>query len=193
MQFLVCPILMIPKKHLSIYRSRNSVQIGLSIVEPVYTLFFSVNYFSVGRLFPLPSALLSTGIERWKVFGMNTLRRRQILPETTCRPTFQLSNTVCTTFAGELRKRSSDGMEILIENWATFSKLVCDLSHSCYLTFSQALRPACRCAVRSALRYAVLHCVSPLPYVLRLGLVPLLGLELIHTVLLSMKICWFDE
>ena len=68
--------------------------------------------------------------------------------------------------------------EILIENWATFSKFVCeqnysavilliepiydyfafmtsrllDLSHSCFLAFSQALRPACRCAVRSALR-----------------------------------------
>ena len=112
------------------YRNRNSVQIGLSIVESVCTLFFSVNYFSVGRLFPLPSALLNTGFKRWKVFGLNTLRRRQILPETTCRPTFQLSNTVCTTFADELRKRSIDGTEILIENWATFSKFVCEQNYS---------------------------------------------------------------
>ena len=39
----------------------------------------------------LPSAFLSTDIERGKVFGLNTLRRRKIQPETTCRPTFQLS------------------------------------------------------------------------------------------------------
>lgn len=41
--------------------------------------------------------------------------QEEIPPETTCRPTFQLSNLVCTTFADELRKRSIDGTEILIE------------------------------------------------------------------------------
>ena len=30
-------------------------------------------------------------IERGKVFGLNTLRRRKIQSETACRPTFQLS------------------------------------------------------------------------------------------------------
>ena len=35
--------------------------------------------------------ILSTDIERGKVFGVNTLRRRKILTETACRPTFQLS------------------------------------------------------------------------------------------------------
>lgn len=35
--------------------------------------------------------ILSTVIERGKVFGVNTLRRRKIQTETACRPTFQLS------------------------------------------------------------------------------------------------------
>jgi hypothetical protein len=35
--------------------------------------------------------ILSTDIERVKVFGVNTLRRRKIQTETACRPTFQLS------------------------------------------------------------------------------------------------------
>ena len=35
--------------------------------------------------------ILSTDIERGKVFGLNTLRRRKIQTETACRPTFQLS------------------------------------------------------------------------------------------------------
>ena len=166
--------MIIPKTHPSIYRSRNSVQIGLSIIEPVCTLFFSVNYFSVGRLFPLPSALLSTGLERWKVFGLNTLRRWQILPETTCRQTFQLSNLVCTTFADELRKWSSVGMEMLIENWATPFEFVCDLSTPRPLAFSCSRIFVCS----PAMRFVIVWC---------------LGLELIHTVLLLMKICWFDE
>ena len=38
----------------------------------------------------LPSAFPSTDIERGKVFGLNTLRRRKIPTETACRPTFQL-------------------------------------------------------------------------------------------------------
>ena len=48
-------------------------------------------YIFVSRSFPLPSAFSSTDIERGKVFGVNTLRRRKILTETACRLTFQLS------------------------------------------------------------------------------------------------------
>lgn len=48
-------------------------------------------YIFVSRSFPLSSAFLSTDIERGKVFGLNTLHRRKILPETACRLTFQLS------------------------------------------------------------------------------------------------------
>ena len=56
-QFTVCPIMMILKKHPSIYRNGNSVQIGLSIIEPVCTLSsFLFITFPVSRLFPLPSA-----------------------------------------------------------------------------------------------------------------------------------------
>ena len=49
-------------------------------------------YIFVSRSFPLPSAFLSIDIERGKVFGLNTLRRRKIQSETACRPdlsTFQ--------------------------------------------------------------------------------------------------------
>ena len=35
--------------------------------------------------------ILSTDIERGKVFGVNTLQGRKIQTETACRPTFQLS------------------------------------------------------------------------------------------------------
>ena len=43
-------------------------------------------YIFVSRSFPLPSAFLSTDIERGKVFGLNTLHRRKIQSETACRP-----------------------------------------------------------------------------------------------------------
>ncbi|MBR3916140.1 MAG: hypothetical protein IKJ49_03250, partial [Bacteroidaceae bacterium] len=43
-------------------------------------------YIFVSRSFPLPSAFLSTDIERGKVFGLNTLRRRKTQSETACRP-----------------------------------------------------------------------------------------------------------
>jgi hypothetical protein len=40
--------------------------------------------------------------EREKVFGLNTLRRRKIQPETACRPTFSLSmKSVLTSMGGE--------------------------------------------------------------------------------------------
>lgn len=71
-------------------------------------------YIFVSRSFPLPSAFLSTDIERGKVFGLNTLRRRKILTETACRPTFQLSNEVCTSFADEQQKWVNGGIGKLI-------------------------------------------------------------------------------
>ncbi len=54
-------------------------------------------YIFVSRSFPLPSAFLSTDIERGKVFGLNTLRRRKIPTET-----------------DEQRKGANDGIGILI-------------------------------------------------------------------------------
>ena len=72
-------------------RNMNSIQMGYQCKDPFVCCPFIFFYIFVSRSFPLPSAFLSTDIERGKVFGLNTLRRRKILPETTCRPTFQLS------------------------------------------------------------------------------------------------------
>ena len=72
-------------------RKRNSVQIRLSIIEPVCTLFFL-------KFITFPSVVCFRcrkrplyRRERGKVFGLNTLRRRKIQPETACRLTFSLS------------------------------------------------------------------------------------------------------
>ncbi len=71
-------------------RDKNSIQMGYQCKNPfVYCLF--IFYIFVSRSFPLPSAFLSTDIERGKVFGLNTLQGRKILTETACRLTFQLS------------------------------------------------------------------------------------------------------
>ena len=95
-------------------RDKNSIQMGyqcknpfafakllplnIACKQPLCSLnrnfvccLFIFFYIFISRSFPLPSAFLSTDIERGKVFGANTLRRRKIQPETTCRPTFQLS------------------------------------------------------------------------------------------------------
>ncbi|MBQ7361126.1 MAG: hypothetical protein IJW68_01335, partial [Bacteroidaceae bacterium] len=61
-----------------------------------------------------PSAFLSTDIERGKVFGLNTLRRRKILPETACRSDLSTFKGYCTTFADEQRKGANDGIGKLI-------------------------------------------------------------------------------
>ena len=53
-------------------------------------------------------------LERGKVFGVNTLWRRKIQPETACRSTFQLSNEVCTSFADEQREWVIGGIGKLI-------------------------------------------------------------------------------
>ena len=95
-------------------RNKNSIQMGyqcknpfafakllplnIACKQPLCSLnrnfvccLFILFYIFVSRSFPLPSAFLSTDIERGKVFGLNTLQGRKILTETACRPTFQLS------------------------------------------------------------------------------------------------------
>ena len=62
--------------------------------NPFVCCLFIFIYIFVSRSFPLPSAFLSTDIERGKVFGLNTLRRRKIQSETACRLTFQLSRAI---------------------------------------------------------------------------------------------------
>ena len=72
-------------------RNKNSIQKGYQCKNPFVCCLFIFIYIFVSRSFPLPSAFLSTDIERGKVFGLNTLRRRKIQSETACRLTFQLS------------------------------------------------------------------------------------------------------
>ena len=72
-------------------RDKNSIQMGYQCKNPFVCCLFIFFYIFVSRSFPLPSAFLSTDIERGKVFGLNTLRRRKIQSETACRLTFQLS------------------------------------------------------------------------------------------------------
>jgi len=118
-------------------RNKNSIQMGyqcknpfafakllplnIACKQPLYSLnrnfvccLFIFIYIFVSRSFPLPSAFLSTDIERGKVFGVNTLRRRKILTETACRPDLSTFKGYCTTFADEQRKGANDGIGKLI-------------------------------------------------------------------------------
>lgn len=67
-------------------RNKNSIQKGYQCKNPFVCCLFIFIYIFVSRSFPLPSAFLSKDIERGKVFGLNTLRRRKIQSETACRP-----------------------------------------------------------------------------------------------------------
>lgn len=95
-------------------RNENSIQTGSYIDNPFVCCLFILFYIFVSRSFPLPSAFLSTDIERGKVFGLNTLRRRKIQHETACRPDLSTFNGYCTTFADEQRKGANDGIGKLI-------------------------------------------------------------------------------
>lgn len=95
-------------------RNKNSIQKGYQCKNPFVCCQFIFFYIFVSRSFPLPSAFLSTDIERGKVFGLNTLRRRKILTETACRPDLSTFNGYCTTFADEQRKGANDGIGKLI-------------------------------------------------------------------------------
>ena len=95
-------------------RNKNSIQIGYQCKNPFVCCLFIFIYIFVSRSFPLPSAFLSTDIERGKVFGLNTLRRRKIPTETACRPDLSTFKGYCTTFADEQRKGANDGIGKLI-------------------------------------------------------------------------------
>ena len=58
-----------------------------------------------------PTSVWSAG---GKVFGLNTLRRRKILPETALPPDLVSAIKPCATFASEHRERVSDGMDSII-------------------------------------------------------------------------------
>ena len=53
-------------------------------------------------------------VGRGKVFGLNTLRRRKILPETALPPDLASAIKPCTTFASGHREQVSDGMNSII-------------------------------------------------------------------------------
>ena len=95
-------------------RNKNSIQMGYQCKNPFVCCLFIFIYIFVSRSFPLPSAFLSTDIERGKVFGLNTLRRRKIPTETACRPDLSTFKGYCTTFADEQRKGANDGIGKLI-------------------------------------------------------------------------------
>ena len=95
-------------------RNKNSIQMGYQCKNPFVCCLFIFIYIFVSRSFPLPSAFPSTDIERGKVFGLNTLRRRKIPTETACRPDLSTFKGYCTTFADEQRKGANDGIGTLI-------------------------------------------------------------------------------
>lgn len=95
-------------------RNKKSIQMGYQCKNPFVCCLFIFIYIFVSRSFPLPSAFLSTDIERGKVFGVNTLRRRKIQSETACRPDLSTFKGYCTTFADEQRKGANDGIGKLI-------------------------------------------------------------------------------
>ena len=65
-------------------RYKNSIQMGYQCKNPFVCCLFVYLHFR--------QSLISVAVcERGKVFGVNTLWRRKIQPETACRPTFQLS------------------------------------------------------------------------------------------------------
>ena len=95
-------------------RHKNSIQKGYQCKNPFVCCLFILFYIFVSRSFPLPSAFLSTDIERGKVFGLNTLRRRKIQSETACRPTFQLSRADVLPSQTSKGKGANDGIGKLI-------------------------------------------------------------------------------
>lgn len=68
--------------------------------------------------------ILSTDIERGKVFGVNTLRRRKIQTETACRPTFQLSR------ADVLPSQTSKGKGRMTESGNSYTSQINDRLNS---------------------------------------------------------------
>lgn len=68
--------------------------------------------------------ILSTDIERGKVFGVNTLRRRKIQTETACRLTFQLSR------ADVLPSQTSKGKRRMTESGNSYTSQINDRLNS---------------------------------------------------------------
>ena len=94
-------------------RNKNSIQMGYQCKNPFVCCLFVYLHFRQS-LISVAVCGFKYRLERGKVFGVNTLQGRKIHPETACRPTFQLSNEVCTSFADEQRKWVIGGIGELI-------------------------------------------------------------------------------
>ena len=88
-------------------RYKNSIQMGYQCKNPFVCCLFVYLHFRQS-LISVAVCGFKYRLERGKVFGVNTLQGRKIHPETACRPTFQLSNEVCTSFADEAPKYRHD-------------------------------------------------------------------------------------
>ena len=112
-------------------RNKNSIQMGYQCKNPFVCCLFVYLHFRQS-LISVAVCGFKYRLERGKVFGVNTLRRRKIQPETACRPTFQLSNEVCTSFADEQRKWVNGGIGkliyhiLMIDQFQIFQILPCN-------------------------------------------------------------------
>ena len=112
-------------------RYKNSIQMGYQCKNPFVCCLFVYLHFRQS-LISVAVCGFKYRLERGKVFGVNTLWRRKIQPETACRPTFQLSNEVCTSFADEQRKWVNGGIGkliyhiLMIDQFQIFQILPCN-------------------------------------------------------------------
>ena len=112
-------------------RYKNSIQMGYQCKNPFVCCLFVYLHFRQS-LISVAVCGFKYRLERGKVFGVNTLQRRKIRPETACRPTFQLSNEVCTSFADEQRKWVNGGIGkliyhiLMIDQFQIFQILPCN-------------------------------------------------------------------
>ena len=112
-------------------RYKNSIQMGYQCKNPFVCCLFVYLHFRQS-LISVAVCGFKYRLERGKVFGVNTLQGRKIHPETACRPTFQLSNEVCTSFADEQRKWVNGGIGkliyhiLMIDQFQIFQILPCN-------------------------------------------------------------------
>ena len=163
------------------YRNRNSVQIGLSLIEPVCTLSFLLITFPSVDCFRCRLHCWVQGLKGERFSGWILSAGGRFCPKRLVARPFNFQ----TWSVLPLQTSLGNGRLTELKYWLKIEPSVLnlfltsrllDLSHSCFLAFSYAVRPTCCCVVRYALRYAVLQCVSLLSDVLEL--------ELMHSVLL---------
>ena len=101
-------------------RNKNSIQMGYQCKNPFVCCLFIFIYIFVSRSFPLPSAFLSTDIEREKVFGLNTLVGGRFSPKRLAAPTFPLSR------ADVLPSQTSKGKGRMTESENSYTSQIDD-------------------------------------------------------------------